>query len=277
MSDKAPGSPNNRRKISMKLQHSSGLKKKTKTRTANEQMVIVQQVIPNVGEEGKDPCSGFVVTPTCYADRTIKQVLYLNGKHDIKVGFLENTSATARICHASKQGTIIVNDWNNKSYPRNSLVCIIEANENQVRDHVNRNICESLQLASKFFDDDDDKKEADKGLQDSALPKMREGQDFFVVNHWNKVLHRQSDIEFVINGACEGSFSSWIKEDKNHLYSLYPEGEVPLKVMRKYNLQGSHLRPLDKTRLIADMNAIASEAVAGLTAEANAGSENNNN
>ncbi|KAL3907773.1 MAG: hypothetical protein SGARI_003373 [Bacillariaceae sp.] len=272
MSDKAPGSPNNRRKITMKLTTSFGLKKKTKTRTASEQMVIVQKALPTLGQEGQDPCVGFV----CFADRTIQQTLYLKADNEIKKGFLANTDCVPRVCQSSKDGAIIANDWNNNSYPRKAITCMIDADEADIRAHVNGNIAESLQFASKHLDEDETLKWDQKGLQDSALPKMRDGQDYYEVNHWCKVLYRQKDIEFVIGGACNGTFSSWIKSDKNHLYAVYPEGEVPLSIMRKYNLNGSHLRAQDKTRLIDDMEAQAAEAVAGLAKEASGALKDHN-
>ena len=261
---KAPDSPAGRKGISIKIQGSSGIKKKSKAKVSHDDCaVVVQHVIPDPLSEKEGGLTGFVVTPTNFSDYFVKTTMYAPKNDDFKAGFMEATACLSKSVASQKDGNPIVNQCKGRDIPRCALVVLADVTEEEVRTHVNNNIKQSVMAADEQFRDPND-----DPLSEETLPKMRENQDYSVVHHWSDVLYKPADVEFVISQNGEMNTKSCLKKDPKNICQCWKEGEVPLSVMNKCGLRGEHLRPMDKQRLIDDMNAQAQEAIAGLHEEA---------
>jgi hypothetical protein len=210
------------------------------TKTGNPAARIIRVVTNTNGR-----INGFVIYLEGYADRWIGKILSKRNKNNVYKRFLDHVGPPAGcIC------TVLLPNPNPPAKPKRSerktlknwpvkAMAFVYPGTTQPTDKDVEDWYTSIFYPAFHTVLEDE-------LQENQWPHLPEGETKLVTS-WLQVLPKE-DFDWVylkhadLNQTGMGQFK-WISQKKEHLYSVYPVGEVPMKILK--NLKSEMLEPAD--------------------------------
>lgn len=220
---------------------------------SDQPTVVIVRVKPTIG---MDPLGGFVVIPTGYMmDKHATDALYASPKEEKDKEYLSSIQCVNRVLNVYDR--LAAPMKNNAGWNRRALAFSFDE-DNMTNENIMAFVNDTF---SPAIWNHIDKTYYTKVTPDD-LPKVKDVTDttvIYEVNNWSDVIiddpneKNRHDVGFTIAQICKSvgtKLKDYIKEDSDHLYTFYKEGEVPLDFMIKNHIEHGSLKEADRERLL---------------------------
>ena len=200
------------------------------------------------------PAIGILFAPKGYMmDKWMAEPFYLDRSDKVKLEYISLLGCVPWVMNGlkDKHGNLIAKMVNAKEFAFKALANLTDKipTEDEVVSLVNDTISPSIW--NNYLRDSYSVRK-NRG-QEKNLPKMvGQGRDnMWTVTNWSDAIHVPEEIFQIGDSMSDGGLVDWLRQDKNHLYQLFHEGEVPVEYYKEKNYPMEYLRPLDRERYLA--------------------------
>ena len=231
--------------------------------TQNNKFETTASIIRVVPKKCKLEIGGFTLIPRKnYADSNLVAPLFKPKGSELKTEYVKTLGCVMRVvqCIEDDGRTIGSVGANGNFYATGSLAfaCDDDWSFNNVANHINNVVRpNAIRICNETMKNEANLskgrqtfrfkcKESDWVYLEENETKARNNGTYREVNLWSEAIKKDSDIPFIINhelcSIYKGenkrvpTFREWCLVDKNHLYTCWKVGEVPIEIIEAFKL-----------------------------------------